>query len=539
MLKEIRCQFFKHGKIVFHDGLNVILGDDDAKNSIGKSTALMVIDFAFGGDSFLADEAGAIRVLGPHQYDFCLCFTSQTYFFSRSTDAPDVVHVCDKDYLKQSSISIEDFRSKLAILYGLDQLESSFRSIVSPFTRIWRKGGLEPDQPFIAALKEPVSTAIHRLIDLFGRSADIAVERKIIYKQKERKKLIASSMSESIIPRIDKKKFEQNKRVIVDSAGQIEQLKQGFSGALNAYESLFDENLRHLQQRRNEISESRAECLNKTKRLQREIAGITPRLVANIALVAEFFPTVDVERLEKVETFHQKIGSIVKKELKEQLALVQSEEANQKLEILSLEQEIQSSLKSKGMPDDLFMRVFELKEVSDKAVEENKYFEQKAQLESAIKISIERLDVIYTQIFLEIERKINLKLRTFNKVVYGPSRSSSELRLKTANSYTFTSPQDTGTGKSYAGLIGFDVAMLSLTRLPFVVHDSVIYKNIEVPATKRILRILAAAKSKQIFLSFDEAKKFGPQIEQLLKKFTVLKLSHNNLLYNKDWRDKK
>ena len=124
-------------------------------------------------------------------------------------------------------------------------------------------------------------------------------------------------------------------------------------------------------------------------------------------------------------------------------------------------------------------------------------------------------------------------------MVYGPSRSSSELRLKTANSYSFTSPQDTGTGKSYAGLIGFDLAMLSLTRLPFVIHDSVIYKNIEVPATKRILRILAAVKSKQIFLSFDEAKKFGPQIEHLLKKFTVSKLSHDKLLYTKDWRDKK
>jgi Uncharacterised protein conserved in bacteria (DUF2326) len=78
-----------------------------------------------------------------------------------------------------------------------------------------------------------------------------------------------------------------------------------------------------------------------------------------------------------------------------------------------------------------------------------------------------------------------------------------------------------------------------LTRLPFVIHDSVIYKNIEVAAIKRILRILAAIKSKQIFLSFDEAKKFGSQAEQLVKKFTILKLSHNDLLYNKDWRVKK
>jgi hypothetical protein len=539
MLKEIKCSLFNHGKISFHDGLNIILGDDEAKNSIGKSTALMVIDFVFGGDTFLKDEAGAIRVLGHHCYDFCLVFAGNSYFFSRSTDVSDEVHVCDKNYSRRSVISVEDYRRMLAEMYGLEQLESSFRSIVSPFARIWRKGGLEPDQPFIAALKESAGVAISRLIDLFNRSADIAAEKKVIDEQRDRKKLITNSMSANIIPGINKRKFEENKKAIVETNGQIEQLKQGFGGALSAYESLFDENLRRLQQRRNELGDLRVESQNKIKRLQREIAGITPRLAANIALVAEFFPTVDVKRLEQVETFHQKIGSIVKKELKDELAVAQSEESVQTSEILLLEQEIQYSLKSKGMPDDLFKRIFELKEVTDKAVEENKYFEKKAQLEAAIKTSTQRLDVIYTQIFLEIERKINRKLRSFNKVVYGPSRSSSELRIKTASSYSFTSPQDTGTGKSYAGLIGFDVAMLSLTRLPFFIHDSVIYKNVEVAATKRILRILAAVKAKQIFLSFDEAKKFGPQTESHLKKFTVLKLSHDDLLYNQDWRNKK
>lgn len=140
---------------------------------------------------------------------------------------------------------------------------------------------------------------------------------------------------------------------------------------------------------------------------------------------------------------------------------------------------------------------------------------------------------------MDIERQVNQKLRAFNKVVYGPFRASSELRIKSPSSYQFTSPADTGTGKSYAGLIGFDLAMLSLTRLPLFLHDSIIYKNIEVPATRRILRILAAVKSKQIFLSFDEAKKFGPEAELLLKHFTVLKLGHNDLLYTKDWRDQK
>jgi hypothetical protein len=539
MLKEIQCPFFNRARITFHQGLNIILGDDDAKNSIGKSTALMVIDFVQGGNSFLNDEAGAIRALGHHHYNFSFVFAGQPYFFSRSTDASDVVYICDNDYARLGELPIDDYRRKLKELYGLASLESSFRSIVSPFARIWKKGGLEPDQPFISAPKESSGTAVSRLIDLFDRSADIAAEKKVIDKQKERKKLIAGSMNAKIIPNINKAQYEANTKTIAENTVQIEQLKRGFSGALNAYEALFDENLRRMQQRKNELTNLRDELQNKVKRLQREISGITPRLAANIALVAEYFPTVDVERLEQVEAFHQKIGSIVKKELKDELAAAQSEESALTSKIMSLERQIETALKSKGMPDDLFKRIFDLKEITDKAAEENKYFEQKAQLEAAIKISGHRLDKIYAKIFLEIEAKINLKLKAFNKVVYGPARNSSELRIKNSNSYSFTSPEDTGTGKSYAGLIGFDMAMLSLTKLPFVIHDSVVYKNIEVTAVKRILRILAAIKSKQIFLSFDEAKKFGLQTEQLIRKFTVLKLSHNDLLYNKDWRDKK
>lgn len=226
MLKEIQCPFFNHTRMTFHQGLNIILGDDDAKNSIGKSTALMVIDFAQGGNSFLEDEAGVIRALGHHHYNFSFVFSGKPYFFSRSTDASDVVYVCDSDYARLDELPVELYRRKLKELYGLESLESSFRSIVSPFARIWRKGGLEPDHPFISAPKEPSGTAVGRLIDLFGRSKDISAEKKVIDEQKERKKLIAGSMNAEIIPSINKAKYKENTKTIAENAVQIEQLNE-------------------------------------------------------------------------------------------------------------------------------------------------------------------------------------------------------------------------------------------------------------------------------------------------------------------------
>ncbi|WP_425260575.1 DUF2326 domain-containing protein [Rubrivivax sp. RP6-9] len=520
--------------------MNVILGDDDAKNSIGKSTVLMVIDFVFGGSTFAErDDAGAIRELGPHRYDFSFEFGSERLYFSRATDSPDIVQECNTEYEAQRELGIDEYNRLLKRLYGLEELEGTFRSIVNPFSRIWKKGGLNPSHPFVGADKEPIAAAINRLVDLFGRSPDVALERKTLDGLKNRKKLISDSMTASIIPKITKSQYLENARSIESNQAQIEQLKNGFSGALTVYESLFDQDLQKKQQRKLELGSHRIELHTKVRRLEREILGITPRLAANIALVADFFPTVDVQRLEQVEGFHQKIGSIVKKELKDELAATVVEERAIASELAQVDGEIQASLQSKGLPDDVFNRVFELKGAVDKAAAENYHFESKLNIDAAVKDSNDRLENIYAGIFLAIEGQVNSKLRSFNKVVYGPSRVASELRIRNAGSYLFTSPDDTGTGKSFAGLVGFDLAMLSLTKLPMALHDSVIYKNIEVPATARILRILAAMQSKQIFLSFDEAKKFGPAVEQLLERFTVLKLAHNDLLYIKDWRTQK
>lgn len=537
MLTKIKCSLLNRGEISFCEGLNVILGDDDAKNSIGKSSALMIIDFAMGGTSLLEDKAGIIKSMGHHAYIFEFNFNGVTYFFSRSTNESSIIYICTKDYQVTGEISIEEYTAKLKELYGLEHLRNSFRSLVSPFSRIWNKGALDPEQPFFADAREAVGVAIGRLIDLFERSDDIAEEKSILDAHNERKKIISKSMSEEIIPKINKTQYKANQNIIASKMNTIEALKQGFTGALSAYEALFDESLRKLQQQKNELANQRNEILTKKDRIERDLLGITPRLSANIALVQEFFPNVDAKRLEQVESFHQNISKTVQKELRKDLVLYSEQISNLNVEISNLEDNIRTSLASKGTPDDLFARVFELKEFVDKASEENKFYDKKEAIKIDVFLSKKRLEDIYVSIFLDIETSLNKKLKSFNQVVYGPKRNASQLRIKSASSFSFISPEDTGTGKAYAGLVGFDLAMLSLTHLPFIIHDSVLYKNIEVPATRNIIRILASVKRKQIFLAFDEAPKFGEMAERLLRTHTVLKLSDNELLYNKDWRE--
>lgn len=539
MLKRIKCELFNHKEIIFHEGLNIILGDDDAKNSIGKSSALMVVDFAMGGKSLLNDKTGVIQSLGHHSYFIEFQFDKKPLYICRSTAEPDVVDICDNQYQVSDTISLEDYKDLLKCYYGMLVQESPFRSIVSAFSRIWNKGELDPEHPFSGSPKESQGTSISRLIDIFGRTSDIAEERAILESFVSRKNLMTKSMAAEIIPNIKKSQYKLNENLISYNAKVIDDMKHSFSGALSAYEALFDENIRSLQQSKNDLSQQKILLQVRTERLSKDISGVNPRAAANIALVVEFFPSADISRLEQVEAFHQKISSIVKKELKAELTALQGQERELSGEIGQLDKQVRDALAAKGTPSDLFSRVFELKELTDKAIEENKFYDQKIGLQESARLSKERLENIFTRIFIDIESATNEKLIKFNRVVYGQNRNPSQLRLHTSASYSFTSPEDTGTGKSFAGLIGFDLALLSLTSLPFLIHDSVIYKNIEVAATKHILRILAAVKKKQIFLAFDEASKFGKDTAGILLKHTAIKLSHNDLLYTKDWRDKK
>jgi len=68
MLTEIRSEVFIEKVIQFSEGLNVVLGDSSASNSIGKSTMLMIIDFVFGGDAYVKNNHDAIEKLGDHAF---------------------------------------------------------------------------------------------------------------------------------------------------------------------------------------------------------------------------------------------------------------------------------------------------------------------------------------------------------------------------------------------------------------------------------------------------------------------------------------
>ena len=73
--EKLKTKSRPDGTIHFHKGLNVILGSRDGTTSIGKSTSLLLIDYAFGGDSYLKTDA--IKTLGEHEIQFSFLFKNE------------------------------------------------------------------------------------------------------------------------------------------------------------------------------------------------------------------------------------------------------------------------------------------------------------------------------------------------------------------------------------------------------------------------------------------------------------------------------
>lgn len=173
-----------------------------------------------------------------------------------------------------------------------------------------------------------------------------------------------------------------------------------------------------------------------------------------------------------------------------------------------------------------------LKEQNEAYLKESNLAQEKSEADSDLKRSTE-------DILVSLEGKINGKMREFNNVLYPDIRKAPQINLKSHNSYSFYTPDDDGTGTKFKGMFLFDLAILYLTNLPALAHDSLLLSNVSYQATEALFRLYVQSKSlnKQVFLAFDKASSHSPEANLLLLENTVLRLSSNgNELYGISWK---
>lgn len=164
MLTEIRSDVFRQGLVSFHKGLNVVLGDENATNSIGKSTLLMVVDFAFGGSSLLDYNKDLVHELNHHYYYFTFVFAGETCRFRRGTSEPELVYRCSKEFAPEDAMEVEGYRAFLKAAYEIGLEDITFRSLVSLYMRVWGKENHDVHRPLHIVKNQAASECVNNLI---------------------------------------------------------------------------------------------------------------------------------------------------------------------------------------------------------------------------------------------------------------------------------------------------------------------------------------------------------------------------------------
>lgn len=160
-------------------------------------------------------------------------------------------------------------------------------------------------------------------------------------------------------------------------------------------------------------------------------------------------------------------------------------------------------------------------------------------LQDAKKIANNMLKEGIRSILNEIQDDVNEKMKELNDTLYTERRQAPHLEFNEYNSYTFETPDDKGTGTNYKGMVIYDLAVLFLTDLPAIAHDSLILKNIGDGPVDGIMRIYAQSQ-KQIFIAFDKQSAYKPATRQILEANTVLHLSKDGCeLYGESWNIEK
>lgn len=534
MLTEVRCEMFREKSIEFHSGLNVVLGDSVATNSIGKSTLLMVLDFVYGGESFLDHNKDVIDELGHHDYFFTFKFGKDSFHFRRGTFTPDLIYSCDSDYKELEPLSIEDYTAFLKESYSLGDVDLSFRSIVSLFSRIWGKENLDVKHPLHSFKSQKASDCVTNTIKLFEKYEPIRLLAENVKSKSDESTTINKAAKSGLISRTTKTKYKENVKKITTIDSEIEEIKNNLKKYAINISEITNRGIMELKVEKDRLLSEKLRLESRLLRVRNDLAKNKAIKSKHLAPLLKFFPNVDTSRLENIEAFHSKITKILRKELKSSESELSASLSAVVEEIDMIDRKISNSIAEIDNPNAIIDRVYELSQDHAVASKEIEYFETDAQVKSDLKDAKELLAAEKIRILKLIENILNDKNRKNVTEIYSEERRNPTLKLG-QSSYIFDLVEDTGTGKAYSNLILLDLAFLETTVLPFLMHDSVLFKNIQNDAVAKLIELYEST-AKQTFIAIDEVEKYGEVAEKKLKSKRAIQLDNNNVLYIKDWR---
>lgn len=490
----------------------------------------------FGGDTYLHSDG--VKHIGPHTIFFTFLFNGKEYRFARNTASSDEIHHCSESYELTGAVwSKREFTNWLKERYAIDFPGLSFRETVSSFFRVYGKENLDERRPPKGLPGGGMRKSIEVLVKLFNRYGDIQIYSDRLEEQKNKLTAFREARKYRFVPDLvgGKTQYEDNLIQIRSLQAQLDNL---------TLEQIADHTEEDIEKSRMksqlQATKLRAETELQSKQRRLELLkmsleyGLYPT-EADLSALQEFFPSVNLRKLYEVENYHKKLAAILDEQFVAERQSVEMEISLLQSYIKELQKQITDLGFVGNLSKEFLDRHSEIKGKIDAIRLQNEAYLTLTDLQDAKRRADDMLKRGIEDILSEIERTLNDKMKEFNDTLFVDSRKAPQIRFREYNSYEFETPDDTGTGSNYKGMVVYDLAMLYLTALPTIAHDSLILKNISDGAVNGIMKIYAASK-KQVFIAFDKQAAYRPDAQKILSDNTVLKLSDNNCeLYGQSW----
>lgn len=544
MLVEMRSPVFKEKgeerpPIKFGEGLNVVLGKEDGAMSIGKSSALLAIDFVFGGSTYVKSDG--VKHEGHHTIFFTFEFDGVKYYFARETGDQNTIHICDfcndQYELTGNSYTKDQYTNWLKKQYHMDFEGLSFRIAVSSFFRIYGKKNTDELNPLQGIPGQNMDKSITSILTIFDKYKDIEIFKDSVTEHQKKLDAYREARKYRFISDLvgGNKKYEEN-------LAQIRNLELQLSTLMEEAEKGHTEEEIELNQKKAELTNKKLSIENAIHSRERRLRLVSMSLEyglypteADMSALQEFFPEVNLKKLYEVECYHQKLAKILDAQFADEKAAIEGEIAALRQQLDMITAQIKELGFVGGISRDFLDRHSELKSEIDALKTQNQAYLTLKDLQSAKATADEVLKKSIEDILREIEGILNNKMEEFNDTLFATKKKSPYVHFNAYNSYKFETPDNTGTGSNYKGMIVYDLAVLFTTALPALAHDSLLFKNLGKDVEDGIIRIYNSTK-KQIFISYDKQADCRPATQKILEDHCVLRLSTNGSeLYGRSW----
>lgn len=472
--------------------------------------------------------------LGHHDYFMTFEFSGAKYRFRRGTSRPEFVFPCDAEFNIEDPISLEEFRAFLKSSYGLATDDLSFRSMVGLYLRVWGKQNLDVHRPLHIVPNQSPKECVDNLIRTFGLYAPIAQLADELKRLESEESDLRRAFRSQIVPKVGKREYTDNVHRIASMEAELGEIKQNLAMFALNIAAIANRETLELKTQKDKLLEVKLDLDSKLLRVRRSLSESRFVKSRHFDSLKEFFPDVNVDRLANIEMFHSSLAKVLRVELQDSEASLKAQLERVTAEIAAIDDRLMQRLGALESPGVVVDRVFDISTKLRAAKQENGYFDKMETLSTDRRSKEEALSEKKDAVLKQIQNTLNRTMREIVTSVFGQERKSPLIALSESN-YRFEVFEDTGTGTAYSSLIVLDLAVFTTTDLPLLIHDSVLFKNIENKAVSNLLNVYLT-KRWQSFIAIDEVDKYGETTASMLRERAAVQLADGNVLYIKDWR---